>query len=239
MRSPLETGHWHDFDEVLSTQDLAANGVKEGRGGVYFARNQTLGRGRFGREWISGPGDSLTMSMAFLSYANHPKPYLVGMTVAVAAAGVLHCELAWPNDLVADGGKLGGILTELVLDDQNQRIPIVGIGINLNQQSFPPEIAGIATSLALYNGGHYDPREVAESLVDRLARMPEPSSWAELAPAWDLFDRTPGKHYKTADGSEGVALGIGPEGQLLCSIRGETTAILAADALFGSEVGQE
>ncbi|HTQ10292.1 MAG TPA: biotin--[acetyl-CoA-carboxylase] ligase [Fimbriimonadaceae bacterium] len=233
MKSPLESGSWHDFDEVLSTQDLAANALKEGRGGVFFARNQTLGRGRFGREWISSPGESLTMSMAFLAYADHPRPYLVGMTVAVAAAAVLRCEVAWPNDLVADGGKLGGILTELIPDDQGRRIPIVGIGVNLNERSFPPEIAGIATSLALYNGGHYDPRAMGEAIVARLAKLPEPSAWKDLAPAWELFDHTPGKRYVTADGQEATGLGIGPEGQLLCSIKGETATIMAADAVFG------
>jgi len=233
MKSPLENGRWHDFDDVLSTQDIAANEVKEGRGGVFFARNQTLGRGRFGREWVSSPGDSLTMSMAFAAYADHPRPYLIGMTVAVAAAAVLHCELAWPNDLVADGGKLGGILTELVPDDQDRRIPVAGIGVNLNQRAFPPEIAGTATSLALYNGGHYEPRKVAEAIVERLAKLPEPQAWGDLAPAWSLFDRTPGKHYLAAEGVEAIALGIGPEGQLLCSIRGETATIMAADAVFG------
>ncbi len=233
MRSPLEQGSWFHFDDVLSTQDVASNGVKEGGGGVFFARNQTLGRGRFGRDWISQEGDSLTMSMAFLAYADHPRPYLIGMTVAVACAGVLHCELAWPNDLVAGGGKVGGILTELAPDDKDRRVPVVGVGINLNQRSFPPEIAGIATSLALQNGGHYDPLGTAEEIVARLALMPEPNTWTDVAPAWDLFDHTPGKRYKTMDGQEAVALGIGAEGQLVCSIAGETTTIMAADALFG------
>lgn len=233
MKSPLENGSWHDFDEVLSTQDPAAAEVKAGNGGVFFATNQTLGRGRFGREWISVPGDSLTMSLAFSAYADHPRPYLVGMTVAVAAAAVIHCELAWPNDLVADGHKLGGVLTELVLDDIGRRIPVVGVGINLNQKSFPPEISEIATSVALYNGGNQDARKVAEAIVARLALMPEPDHWSDLAPVWNLFDHTPGKKYRTADGHEAIGLGIGPEGQLVCSIDGETTSILAADAIFG------
>lgn len=233
MKSPLEGGTWQNFGEVLSTQDLAANEVKQCRGGVFFAANQTLGRGRFGREWLSQPDESLTMSMAFMAYADHPKPYLIGMTVAVAAAAVLHCEIAWPNDLVADGFKLGGILTELVCDDQGRRIPVVGVGINLNQRSFPPEIKDIAASLAMHHGGSYAPLTVAESIVDRLAKMPEPDTWSDLAPVWNLFDHTPGKRYRTLEGAEAIALGIGPDGQLMCSVHGETTSILAADAIFG------
>jgi BirA family biotin operon repressor/biotin-[acetyl-CoA-carboxylase] ligase len=221
------------FEEVLSTQDLAANEVKEGQGGVFFASHQTLGRGRFGREWVSAGGDSLSMSMAFTAYADHPRPYLVGMTVAVAAAAVLHCELAWPNDLIAGGRKLGGILTEMVSDDQGRRIPVVGIGINLNQTQFPPEIAEIAESLARYSGGSYVPLKIAEAIVERLALMPEPDHWSDLAPVWNLFDHTPGKRYQIAEGVEATALGIGPEGQLMCSVNGETTSVMAADAIFG------
>ncbi len=174
------------------------------------------------------------MSLAFMTYADHPKPYLVGMAVAAAAAAVLHCEVAWPNDLVSDGHKLGGVLTELIVDDQGRRIPVVGIGINLNQRSFPAEIKEIAASLAMINGGVYVPITVAESIVARIASMPEPNEWSDLAPVWNLFDHTPGKRYRTLEGAEAMALGVGPEGQLMCSVNGETTSIMAADAIFGS-----
>jgi BirA family biotin operon repressor/biotin-[acetyl-CoA-carboxylase] ligase len=234
VRSPLENGKWHSYDEVSSTQDLAASAVKEGQGGVFFANHQALGRGRFGREWISGSGDSLTFSMAFTAYADHPRAYLVGMSVAAAAAAVIHCELAWPNDLVVEGRKLGGVLTELIPDADGRRIPVVGVGINLNQKDFPAEIAQIATSLTLYNGGAYDPESVGHAIVERLARLPEPNSWSDLAPIWNLFDHTPGKRYRTVDGQEAVGLGIGTDGQLVCSVNGETTTIMAADAVFGA-----
>jgi BirA family transcriptional regulator, biotin operon repressor / biotin---[acetyl-CoA-carboxylase] ligase len=233
VRSPLENGAWHTLDEVLSTQDLAAAEAREGFGGVFFAANQTLGRGRFGRGWVSSAGDSLTMSLAFTAYADHPRPYLVGMTVAVAAAAVLHCEIAWPNDLVADGRKLGGILTELVADQEGRRVPVVGVGINLNHKHVPPEIAEIADSVARYSGGSYVPLKIGEAIVERLSKMPEPDKWSDLAPVWNLFDHTPGKRYRTVDGREAIALGIGPEGQLMCSIDGETSSIMAAEAMFG------
>ncbi|HVT14404.1 MAG TPA: biotin--[acetyl-CoA-carboxylase] ligase [Fimbriimonadaceae bacterium] len=234
MKSPLEDGAWHRYEEVLSTQDLAANEVKRGRGGVFLATNQTLGRGRLGREWISQAGDSLTLSMAFMAYADHPKPYLIGMAIAAAAAAVLHCEVAWPNDLVSDGHKLGGVLTELVVDDKGRRVPVVGVGINLNQRTFPPEIKEFAASLAMVHGGVYVPVAVAESLIARLASIPEPNEWCDIAPVWSLFDHTPGKRYRTLDGAEAIALGVGPEGQLMCSVNGETTSIMAADAIFGN-----
>jgi len=94
-------------------------------------------------------------------------------------------------------------------------------------------LADIATSVALYNGGTYTPRTVAEEIVDRLGSLPEPETWADVAAVWNLFDHTPGKTYLTPDGKRAIALGIGPEGQLICSIDGEISEILAGDACFG------
>lgn len=231
MKRP--TGEIKQFDSVHSTQAVVSGALKEGRTPwMVRAEYQSAGRGRFDRAWVSEPGDSLMVSMAFTDYADHPRPHLIGMTVAVAAAGVLHCQLQWPNDLVLNGKKLGGILTEIITDSQGRRVPVVGIGINLNQTSFPPELAH-ATSLTLERGSSEEPSGVLNLMLARLDLLPEPNSWADLAPSWMLFDRTPGKLYKLQDGRQGVAIGIGPEGQLLCAVDGESTSVLAADAIFG------
>jgi len=198
-----------------------------------FAHEQTAGKGRLGRVWLSKAGDSLTFSLIFRAYADHPKPHLIGMACALAAAGVLRCQLRWPNDLVIGELKLGGILTELLPDESGRLVPVVGIGVNLNQSEFPPEISGLATSLAIARGTHQDPQLIAHRIVERLGLLPEPNDWADLAPIWDLFDFTPGKRYKLPTGDESVALGIGSDGQLLCSVDGESRSILAAEALFG------
>lgn len=236
MKSPTSSGEqWIELATVESTQSIAAKALLEGDPtGVVFAHEQTSGKGRFGRTWISKEGDSLTFSMIFRAYADHPRPYLVAMAASLAAAGVLHCQLRWPNDLVVGGLKLGGILTELLPDSQGRLVPVVGIGINLNQSAFPPEIETIATSLSLVRGGNYDPQLIAHRIVERLASLPEPTKWTDLQPVWDLFDATPGKRYRLQSGEEAVALGIGSEGQLLCAVDGESRAVLAAEALFGS-----
>lgn len=233
MKSPLEGGSWNDYDEVLSTQDLAATDLKEGRGGVYFASHQTLGRGRLGREWSSSQNESLTMSMTFAAYPDHPAPYLIAMLVAVAAAAVIKCEIKWPNDLVFGDWKVGGILTEMCPDTQGRRIPVVGLGINLNNRAFPAELKGRATSLALYRGGSYVPREVAEQILEKLKAMPEPESWSSVKPMWDLFDYTAGRNFRMSNGDVGNAVGVGDQGQLLLMIDGEIRSVYAADAFFG------
>jgi len=240
MRSPLESGPWIELDEVESTQTAAAALLTaphaDGVPGVVFARQQTAGKGRFGRAWLSEEGDSLTMSLVFGTYADHPKPWLIGMAVGLAAAGALHCLLRWPNDLIIDGRKLGGILTELITDSSKRKVPVVGIGVNLGQTAFPKEIAATATSLALHRAGPFDAVQIAQAILRRLTDLPEPDSWQRLAPVWELFDDTPGKLYRLPDGTAATALKVGPEGELLCSVDGEAVTVMAAEALFGPPV---
>lgn len=235
MKSPLANGaEWIGLESVDSTQTIAAEALREGRPvGVVFALDQTRGRGRFGRVWHSAPGDSLTFSMAFAEYADHPRPYLVGMAVALAAAGVLHAHVQWPNDLVMSGKKVGGILTELLPDAQGRLVPVVGLGVNLNQSAFPEEIAHRATSRFIESGLRSDALTVAEKVVARLANLPEPNDWSVLSPIWSIFDATPGKSYLLPTGEIGSALGVGTDGQLIVSVAGETRSVMAAEAFFG------
>ncbi|MCX7799437.1 MAG: biotin--[acetyl-CoA-carboxylase] ligase [Fimbriimonadales bacterium] len=235
MRLPTESGPWVVLDEVDSTQEFAKRSLS-GDGqppGVVFAHHQTEGRGRFGRTWVSERGGSLTFSMVFGAYADHPKPWLVGMAVAVAAAGVLHVQIRWPNDLAIERRKVGGILTELCRDRHRRQVPVVGVGVNLTQTEFPEEIAETATSLAMHRHGPFDAEALARKIVARLEDLPEPDDWKALEPIWEMFDDTPGKQYRLPDGTFGTAIGIGPDGSLLCSVDGETRTVLAAEALFG------
>lgn len=168
------------------------------------------------------------MSIAFRDYADHPRPWLIGMATAVAAASVIHCRLRWPNDLFLDDKKAGGVLTEVF-----QGIPVVGVGINVNVVEFPTELTPHATSLALHRPSEYDVRTIAQDIVSRLDDLPEPDHWEPLQPIWSLFDDTPGKHYRLLSGEEALAIGIGPEGELVCSVDGETTMVMAAEAILG------
>ncbi|MFQ3587997.1 MAG: biotin--[acetyl-CoA-carboxylase] ligase [Fimbriimonadaceae bacterium] len=237
MKGPLENGSWLDLEEIASTQTVVGRYLRgELPGpvpGIVFARNQTEGKGRFGRTWISRPDESLTFSMVFGQYVGHEKPWLIGMAVAIAAAGAVHCQLRWPNDLTVAEKKLGGILTELMPDSSGRLVPVVGVGINLTQTEFPEEIAETATSLAMHRAGPFNPRQIAEKIVERIADLPEPDSWSDLEPIWSLFDATPGKRYRLQSGEEAIAIGVGPEGELLCAVNGEPRTVMAAEAHFG------
>lgn len=234
MRNPLSSGSLLRVDVCGSTQDVAGDLLAKGeRVGVILAREQTAGRGRFGRTWHSQPGESLISTLIFHDYADHPQPHLIGMALAAAAAGAFYAQVRWPNDLMIGGRKVSGILTELMPDERGRRVPVVGMGVNLNQRSFPPDIEETATSLALAHGGQFEAEQVLRLVLERLNELPEPSSWAALAPIWGVFDKTPGKLYKLPDGKLAVAIGVGSEAQLLCTVDGETRTVLAAEAIFG------
>lgn len=234
MRAPIDESSWLILEEIGSTNDFAAEQLKSGvKTELVLAVHQTAGRGRFDRRWFSGPGSSLAATWIAREYADHSQPWLVGMAVAAAAAGALHCQLQWPNDLMLEGKKLGGILTEVVTDPEGKRVPLIGIGINLSDQELPPEVADQAICLSQHRPGVYDPIEMLRNILGRLQLIPEPESWQCLSKIWALFDNTSGKKYRLHSSESAIGIGIGPEGELLCSVDGETRSVMAAEAILG------
>lgn len=239
MRSPLASRNLLELAEVTSTQDVAAQWLAEGDelgrkvpGGI-LAAVQTQGKGRLGRGWHTQPNGSLALSLIFSDYADHPRPWLIGMCVGLAAAGFIHSQLQWPNDLVYEKRKVGGILTEVMIDRLGRRVPVVGIGINLRNTALPSEIASFATSVETHEATTIEPLHLARAICERLLSLPEPDRWASLAPIWSLFDDTPGKPFRLPDGRVGTAISIGPDGELIVSVDGDTCSIVAAEALWG------
>ena len=236
MNTPCDYGEWMILDETPSTQDVLKCLIEQGaqtNASVVFAHNQTSGRGRFGRIWYSDQS-SLTFSIAFRAHANHPKPWLLGMAVACAAAGATHTHVAWPNDIVCPCGlKVGGILTELARSPAEDLIPVVGVGINIASLSLPVEVQNTATDLATIGRGDYQPMNLAKSILNQMTLFPEINAWEDLSAIWETFDLTPKKRYTLLDGSSVTGVGIGPDGCLLCSVDGEIRSVMAAEAHFG------
>lgn len=237
MIVPTASRPWLELESVDSTQILAASYVRRELDGpipgVITANHQTGGKGRQNRVWFSQPGTSLAMSLILSEYADHAKPWLLGMAVAAATACALHLELRWPNDLGLNGKKVGGILSEIIRDPEGRGIPIVGVGVNLSVYDFPAEIADIATSYHQHRADVLTPKAAAEKILKRLETMPDPSEWSDLRPIWMMFDQTPGKRFVLPDGSIATAVSIGPEGQLLASVEGEMQEVFVADGQFG------
>ncbi len=166
------------FPEIGSTNDAAMRAADAGEpeGSIYVAGAQTAGRGRLGRTWHSPPGAGLYVSIVLRRRELVPWITLAG-GVAVAegirTSTGLPVQLKWPNDVVAVGGqgfrarrKLAGVLAEASTGSSGVQYVVVGVGINLRQASFPPELADRVTSIEAELGRSVDGGAVlAHSLV--------------------------------------------------------------------------
>lgn len=219
---------------VGSTNTLALEAAQAGAmSGVWVADEQTAGRGRGGHSWHSAAGDGL-----YVSALVTPKlpmrlalwiSLAAGLAVkeAVARTAGLNADIRWPNDLLMDRKKFGGILVETAIapasmgeTDAALRYAVIGIGINLNHPSFPEEIRKVATSLYLAGGALVQRESLLVNLLqsldrelnvlkqeggnDLLARFSAASSWVQ------------GKRVRVeeAGGYEGVTAGLDARGFL-------------------------
>jgi BirA family transcriptional regulator, biotin operon repressor / biotin---[acetyl-CoA-carboxylase] ligase len=166
------------FPTIHSTNTHAMQQAEVGApdGTVYFADEQTAGRGRGAHEWSSPPGSGLYVSI-LLRPRIPPADVLwlslaAGLAVrdAVMQVTSLACDLRWPNDLLLGPRKFCGILTELNAEVTRIRHLVVGIGINVHQQQFPPELSTLATSLYIETGRDWPRQELLIALLQSLHR---------------------------------------------------------------------
>lgn len=140
--------------EVTDSTNLDIKRAAEGgavHGVVAVGEQQTAGKGRRGRSWVSPPGENLYFSMLLDPSFAPDKAFMVtpvmAMAVAQAARGIgLDAGIKWPNDVVIHGRKVCGILTELFFRENGSYYVVIGTGINVNQERFPEEIQDRATS---------------------------------------------------------------------------------------------
>jgi BirA family biotin operon repressor/biotin-[acetyl-CoA-carboxylase] ligase len=160
------------FDSLPSTNTEAARqaalGVPEGL--CIVAREQTAGRGRQQRQWISHAGAGLYFSIVLRPQLEMGAWPLITLMAALAVADALAeaCKLTvdikWPNDIYAVGRKLAGILAETV-ESERGRACIVGIGINLKDTALPTEVREMAVSVEALTGSAPDVEEVLQALT--------------------------------------------------------------------------
>jgi BirA family biotin operon repressor/biotin-[acetyl-CoA-carboxylase] ligase len=177
------------FEETSSTNDAAARFGREGHPGglVVFAERQTAGRGRFGRNWASAAHAGLWFSI--LLRPPWPPAHLVRLTTwaGVGVASAVErtigrpVQVKWPNDVLVDQKKVAGVLTECATDASGCMFVVVGIGLNVNQEGFPAELADRAGSLRQFAGRALDRPALAAAVLLELN--------ARLADASEAFDR--------------------------------------------------
>ena len=199
----------------------------EPEGAVVLAEEQTAGRGRAGRMWSSERAAGIYVTLLLRpKLAPVQAPLLTMMAglsahAAVEAVTGLAVDLKWPNDLVIGGKKVGGILTEMHAEPGQVRFVIVGIGLNVNQEKFPGELASIATSLRLETGKLQSRLELLVRLLREFEsdynRMSREGAGSVVKRFEVISSYAHGKRVRVTNGTEsylGTTAGLGPEGLL-------------------------
>ena len=222
----------HRFDSLTSTNDLArelaARGTEEGT--TVIARRQTAGRGRQGRLWSSPEGSGLYFSVILRPTISPLRSSVIALAAAVAVAETLTLDyglgsdIKWPNDVLAGGRKICGILVESVIEKDTLQYAVLGIGVNLLQESFPEEIRHSATSLLIESGLRVAPTDFLKPLFERLEcwyRACDGRPLEVIARWEELSSYGRGRRVRILSGSEEIEAttrGLTPSGALLIEL---------------------
>lgn len=178
VRGTMFAGHLHHFFRVGSTNAAGMQAAAQGEaeGAVFLAEEQTSGRGRGGHSWESQASVGVYASIVLRPPLAPADALLLSLIAGLAASSATEAvtsiqpDLRWPNDVLLNGRKFCGILTELNAEVTRVRYAVVGIGINVNQQAFPAELQPIATSLRLETGREWSRVDVTAALLKSLDR---------------------------------------------------------------------
>ena len=214
-------------------------------GTVVVAEKQTKGRGRLGRTWASPSGGNIYMSVLL-----RPSVRLEDVTILTVMAGVacvralrdatgVPVAIKWPNDLMVDGKKLGGILTEIKSASGRVSFAAVGIGINVNADfgNFPPDIRDLATSLKIETGVRYPKNSLITGILKEMGHWYDillKTGKRPLIEAWRSFSPMLGRQVRVvminSETLTGIAQDITDEGMLLVRLpSGAVKTISAGD----------
>ncbi|RNF40484.1 biotin--[acetyl-CoA-carboxylase] ligase [Planococcus salinus] len=233
-------------ESCLSTQIIAHQLAQEGTpsGTVVLTEEQTAGRGRLARKWDSAHGKGIWMSVILRpDIVPHKAPQFtlvaaVAVVRAVEEVTGLKPAIKWPNDILLDGKKCTGILTELQSDADGIQAMIIGIGLNVNQsmENFDESVQGIATSLKMASGREVNRQVLVRSILFHLEQYTElylKEGFAPLKIIWESFSVTIGKPVLARMANEtleGIAEGINDDGVLqLRTADGRIHGIYSAD----------
>jgi biotin-[acetyl-CoA-carboxylase] ligase BirA-like protein len=174
----IKENHYNiiDLDNTDSTNEYAKRLARENflygnvDKTVIIAESQSAGKGRLGRSFLSENGKGIFMSILLRPGPDMSPEQASGLTLVAAVAlheAILNvCGLEtgikWPNDIVADGKKLCGVLTEMSVDGSGVKFVVVGIGLNVSNEMFDKELSKLATSLYLLTGKIYDKDDTEE-----------------------------------------------------------------------------
>lgn len=237
------------LEKTESTQNEAAAWAKEGvpEGAVVLAEEQTGGRGRQRHVWHSPAGKGVWMSIVLRPRI--PLPYTPHLTLLGAVAMFRAMTkltsaplgIKWPNDILADGKKVAGILLESAAEDERLLYVIAGIGIsvNLDEADFPQELQKRATSLKAVTGQEVDRASLVAACLqelEQLYRLYEEEGFAPIGTLWEAQSITLGRQVtiQTPQGPlQGIAEGLDESGALLLRDKtGTVQKVFSGDVHF-------
>lgn len=238
------------LQRVTSTQDVAREAALQGaaEGLLVLAEEQTAGRGRVGRAWWAPPGTAILSSLLLRpSFPPEHAGYIgmiagMAMSDALAQIARVQVRLKWPNDLLLQGRKLGGILIESLWEGGHLDAVILGLGLNVRVR-FPPESPLFGQAISLLEAGIHVEREpiivaYARRLADYYARLHR--GWVPTR-AWAARLDTLGKPVRVIEHGaawEGIAVDVTPAGELVVQVGEERRVVRAGDVRV-REVGRK
>lgn len=233
----------YTFETIDSTNNcgkvLASIGATEGI--VVIAEEQTAGKGRLGRTWQANPGENLTFSLLLRPLVSPDTlnllPLYIAVTVAEAIERVsnLQVECKWPNDLLVNNKKIGGILIEGSVKENIVEHVVIGLGINVNQTQFSGGFKTQATSLRLESRQQIDRsklfREIISSLETQYKNYAK-TAFRSVVPLWEKRSTMQNKSILVSQSGNvfsGTVKGLSPEGGLILETNGSTRILFAGD----------
>ncbi len=237
--------HVMHYDEVTSTQDVAAEMARSGaeEGTLVITEKQKKGRGRKGRSWVSLEGGiylSLILRPSLLPSKVAQIPLIAGiaLTKAIRENVPLQPMIKWPNDILIGKKKVGGILTEMSSEIDGVNYVILGIGVNVNTPTalLSEETAGVATSLIDEYGVYTSRTKLVQGFLNEFEIIYTKYlafGFSSVRNEWKALNNTIGSWVKVSDGEnkiEGEALDIDNDGFLLVRKKdGGVTRIISGD----------
>ena len=177
------------FSRIDSTNQYAKRIAEEGApdGTLIIADEQTAGKGRSGRTWVTPPAEAIAFTLLLRPKLSPDRISMVTLVMGLAVTNAVNslygvsAGIKWPNDVVIKGRKLCGILTEMSAEVRQVNYIVIGVGINANLTSFPEEIREIATSLKLELGRDINRAELIARVMAEFERL-----YAEFEAQGDL-----------------------------------------------------
>ena len=234
--------HFYDTSSTNNeAKRLAADDAIEGT--IVVSEAQTLGRGRLNRGWFSPPGGGVWVSVILrppFPPQEAPKCTLMAAVATVEAireASGLNCGIKWPNDILWQGRKLVGILTEMSAEMDAINFVVLGIGINvsLQESDFPEELRNIGASVSMGAEREVSRVEVLQKLLERLEywyQVVKQEGFEPVLEAWRRESVTLGQPVRVLAGEEtydGVAEELAEDGSLLVRTENGLRRVLAGD----------